>query len=295
MNHLPTLLALTAAASFGLAVVMVKKGHRYTDSYTGTATSITSTAMLFWLTLPLWWQEATWVPWVVGMWAVVGLLNPAVSLLLSFEGNRLLGHATSATLAATVPVFSAVGAILFLGEHLTTPLLIGTALVVPGAMLLGWQPAHARTFAWWAVVLPLGSAAIRASGQLVTKHGLESLPSPMMAALVPFSVSVVVIHLWVRWRARQFPPAPQSADSRQDRHMGQRWFVGVGTLNGLGFMAMNQAVLQGQLVQVAPLVATFPLFALLFSWVLKEAVGLRWWQTVGVLMAVAGVMVVSGG
>ena len=68
--------------------------------------------------------------------ALTGLFFPVAATLLGFEANRRMGPGTAGALSGTTPVFASAGAIVFLGEHLTTSVVMGTLVVVAGGALL---------------------------------------------------------------------------------------------------------------------------------------------------------------
>ena len=121
-------------------------------------------------------------------------------MYLAFEATKRMGATVSATIAATAPLFSAAGAMLALGEHLTLAILVGTLGTVVGIMVLSWKRQGPTNWALSALLFPIGAAAIRGTNHIVGKFGLEILPSPYFASLVSFTVSFAGAVLIYRYR-----------------------------------------------------------------------------------------------
>ena len=83
----PFLLALSASACFGLALVITQFGLRYVRAATGAAVSIPTTCVLFWLLSPFLLDLEGWQIQAVAIFAFVGLFFPAVVTLLTFEAS----------------------------------------------------------------------------------------------------------------------------------------------------------------------------------------------------------------
>src|SRR5258706_11657336 len=133
---LSTALALVASAFPGTAVVMANVGLRYLDPARGGLVSIPSTTLLFWLLAVFLFRGEGWNATAFAIFAVVGLIFPAVVTFLNFASNRLTGPTVAGTISSTTPLFAVLGAILFLGEPLSPAAAAGTA----GAVLRGRPP-----------------------------------------------------------------------------------------------------------------------------------------------------------
>src|SRR5712671_644215 len=149
-----TALALLASAFLGTAVVLANVGLRHLDPARGALVSIPSTTLLLWLLAPLLYRGEGWNATALAIFAVVGLIFPAVVTLLNFASNRITGPTIAGTISSTTPLFAVFGAVLFLGE-----------------------------------LLPLAGAAIRGGSQATVKAGLALWPDPFVAVLVGYTVS----------------------------------------------------------------------------------------------------------
>jgi len=279
-------LALVASAFLGTAVVIANLGLRYLDPARGALVSIPSTTAMFWLLALFLFRGEGWNATAFVIFAVVGLIFPALVTFLNFASNRLTGPTIAGTVSSTTPLFAVLGAMLFLSEPLTPAAAAGTAAIVLGVIALTARGAdRPRAWAAWVILLPLAGAAIRGGAQAAVKGGLVLWPDPFVAALVGYCVSSVTIFA----ANRAFVPRASAPFDRR----GISWFVAVGLCNGVGVLAMYAALNLGQVSVVSPLVATYPLFTLALSALLlrEERFGPR--VLLGVALTVAGVVVLA--
>jgi drug/metabolite transporter, DME family len=222
------------------------------------------------------------------MFAIVGIIRPAISTTLAISSIKLMGPTLTSSLTAATPIFGSVFAILILGEELSLPIAIGTAAVVAGAVVAAWNPRGLkRTWPLWAIALPLGASLIRAIGHIVTKYGLIEVASPSFAVLVGNTVSLGTAVL-VFSRERR---------SLTSTHSSNLWFFAAGIANALSVQFLNNALAVGDVVAVVPIVSATPVFTLLmgFFYFGRETIT---WRTVGtIVLIVPGVILValSGG
>ena len=282
---LSTALALAASAFLGTAVVIANVGLRYLDPARGALVSIPSTTLLFGVLAAFLFRGQGWNATAFAIFAAVGLIFPALVTFINFASNRLTGPTVAGTISSTTPLFAVLGAILFLGEPLSLVAAAGTAVIVLGVVALTARGSdRPRAWAAWVILLPLAGAAIRGGAQAAVKGGLALWPDPFVAALVGYCVSSVTIFAGNRAFARTGAPL--------DRR-GILWFMAVGICNGVGVLAMYAALNRGQVSVVSPLVATYPLFTLALSALVlrEEKFGPR--VLLGVVLTVAGVVVLA--
>src|SRR2546430_3150224 len=129
-------LALLSSAFLGTAVVLANVGLRHLEPARGALVSIPSTTVLLWLLAPLLYRGEGWNATALAIFAVVGLIFPAVVTLLNFASNRITGPTIAGTVSSTTPLFAVFGAALFLGEPLTLAAAAGTAAIVLSVVAL---------------------------------------------------------------------------------------------------------------------------------------------------------------
>lgn len=275
--------ALLAAALYGTGLVTTHYGLRHMPSLAGARVSIPSAALLFWLLSPfLGWTGWQWQ--ALGLFALVGLFYPAAVTLLTFAGNRRFGPTVSGTISSTTPLFAVLGAALFLGEAPGIREYVATVVIVLGTMALskpaeGATPAASRSALW----MPWSAALLRALAQVLSKAGLALWPNPFAAVITGYTMSAAIV-----WTAGMFVSG--SGASAFNRR-GVPWFVLTGVLNGTAVLSMYYALTTGPVGAVAPVVATYPLFTLALSATLLRHERLSARLIGGVVLTVAGVVI----
>jgi drug/metabolite transporter (DMT)-like permease len=285
-------LALGAAFCFALALILTQFGLRTVASWRSPIYSIGGSAVAAWLlAVPLvdWWGfdlEAALI------FAAVGCIFPVVVSILSVRSNEKLGPAVAGAVGNVTPLFAVLGAVLFLGERLVLGQLLGLILVVGGVALLALRGgasgsrAGGRQWSVWVLGLPLGAALVRGAIQPAIKSGLALWHEPLAAAAIGYTFSTAVILSLVGRRALREGPAIAS---------GVRWFLAVGFFNGTATFLLYAALGLGSITLVAPLVAVFPLIAVVLSYFLLRGEQLHAVGLLGILLSVGGVILLLGG
>jgi drug/metabolite transporter (DMT)-like permease len=279
-------LALVSSAFLGTAVVLANVGLRTLHPARGALVSIPSTTLAYWLLAPLLLHGDGGNATAFAIFAVVGVVFPAVVTLLNFTSNRITGPTIAGTVSSTTPLFAVLVAVLILGEPLTAPAAAGTAAIVLGVVVFTARgESGSRAWAAWAILLPLAGAAIRGGAQAAVKGGLALWPDPYAAVLIGYTVSCATIFA----ASRTLVPRTAAPFNRR----GVLWFMSVGACNGAGILAMYAALVRSPVSVVSPLVAAYPLFTLALSalFLREEKFGPR--VLTGVALTVAGVVVLS--
>ena len=273
--------ALAAATGLGAAMITTRLGLRYASPAAGAAIGVPSSTLVFWCLAPFLLDTARFDLEAAGVFALVGLFFPAAVTLLTYTGNQRMGPTITSSISCTTPMFALSGAILFLGETLTTGNVLGTGAIVLGMLALTWSGnAIPRSWPLWAIALPVAAAALRALAQVLTKAGLALWANPYAATLIGYTVSAAVILAATRLRGKRQP-----GDAR-----ATPWFVATGILNGTSMFLMYTALAKGKVALVSPIIATYPLFTLGLSLLMlrQERVPAR--VAVGAVLTVAGVV-----
>ncbi len=282
------LLAFGSAAFLGAALVLTQFGLRYVAPLPGAAISIPSFTLAFICLAPLLLRGETVLWSAVPIFAAVGLVFPAVLTLLTFEGNRRLGPVITAALGNLSPLFAVALAVLLLGEPLRLLQAIGLCVIVAGVVIITvTRPQDMRDWRHWALLLPIGAAALRGFIQPTIKFGLGIWPNPIAAGLTGYIVSALVVLIFARLKTGRFiADAPLA---------GRLWFVSVGMSNGVGVLLMYAALGSGPVALVAPLVATYPLITVGLSALLLGRIENAARLTGGTALTVAGVVMLLVG
>ena len=279
----PALLALLSAACFGGALIVVHFGLAHAPTHGAARISLSTTAILMWALAPFLLDVSGWHLTAAAIFALVGLFYPAAVTVITYESNRLLGPTLTGSISSCSPLFATAFAVMILGERLTLPGIAGCAIIVAALLLMSWQP-RAPAPLGWRLLLPLTGAAMRALAQTLGKLGLNLWPSPFAATLIGYTVSGAAI--WTMPQGR--------APRRSVRARAVAWFAAAGMLNGSALLLLYHALKSGKVSVVAPLVALYPVFTLVFSAVFVRSEALSRRTIVGCLVSVIGVVFLVG-
>jgi drug/metabolite transporter (DMT)-like permease len=213
-----------------------------------------------------------------------GLLQPGIGQLLVTLAIREAGASRASVVLGAAPLTSVTIALLFLGEPVRWPLLLGAVLIVVGGVELARdraRPAHVRRLGYlfaFVVTLLLG-----ARDNLVRwLSGTTSVPPAVAAAAGlagGLAMILVVLGPRVRRRLALRPMLP---------------FAAIGALMGGSYIALFEAYFRGRVTVVSPIVATESLWGVLLSLAFirhTELVGRR--VVAGALLVVAGSVLIG--
>jgi uncharacterized membrane protein len=287
MSSLPLLVpfyGLASAFLFALSNHFSNMGLQRSDARSGTLVSIATSAGAYWLLAPCFVKSSYWVTTAALIFAIVGIIRPALSTTLAISSIKMMGPTLTSTLTAVTPIFGTIFAVLLLGEQLSLALAIGTSAVVAGAVVAAWNPQGlGRTWPLWAIGLPLGASLIRAIGHIGTKYGLLEVDSPSFAVLVGNTVSLGTSLLVFKREVRPLWGVGST----------NLWFVAAGISNALSVQFLNNALAIGDVVAVIPIVSATPLFTLLMTIVYFGRETITWRTIATIALIVPGVIVVG--
>ena len=132
------LLSIVAAASWGAAAIFTRLGLQHFSPVVGTFVSMTATLAIIALITALAFRDALLAVSLnaVAWFALIGVLNFPLGRFLNFSSVQQIGVARSSPVLAVGPFFAIVMAVLFLGESLTAPIVLGAALILGGILLV---------------------------------------------------------------------------------------------------------------------------------------------------------------
>ena len=276
-------IALVAAFLFALSAHIQNMAPKGTSTQFGTlvliATQATlySAAGLFIIKPEYWFTTATL------LFAGAGLLRPTLSITLWVEGIKRLGPTLNAALTSIGPFFAALFGILLLGEQLTPMIAAGIALVVSGALLPALRTSGiAYGFPLWALLLPLGASALRNVAHAITKLGFAEVPSPLFAAMVGTCVSLVIV-------GTRFVATRQTIEGRLADY---RYYLASGIVTSFAVYLLNEALELGQVITVAPILASSPVFAALLGYFVFGRETLTWRTLLTIGLVVPGIVLI---
>jgi len=281
-------LALGSAALFGLGLVVTQFGLREMKPALGAIFSMPTAALVFWSSAPFLADFSGWDVDAVLLFAVVGIFFPGMITLLTFEANRLMGPYVSGAIGNLAPLFAVVAALVVLSEALDILQWLAVAAILGGVTSMSlrrqWEGGSWRR---WVIALPLGAALCRGLGPPALKIGLGWWPNPFVAVLICYARSASVAIAVGLWRTL--------GSARIITRKGVLAFACVGLCNGFAVMCWMQSLALGPVSLTSPVVASYPVFTLVFGAILLRRTKIDRNQGLGVLLTVVGVMLLTAG
>ena len=146
--------------------------------------------------------------------AAIGFLQIGVSYAMIFKAEESLSSGVTAVLFATFPIWTALLSLpLLRDEPLTLSRLAATGLAVGGVLLIE-APALRDLTGSSALLLPLGSAAFSALGNVWLKRSVSKVPpvqSLWAQTLVAGAMMLTLSLLWERGRTPHWTPTALAA------------------------------------------------------------------------------------
>jgi drug/metabolite transporter (DMT)-like permease len=282
----PQLIALAAALSYAISDIAAKRGLRYSTPITVTLVSVIihavtlSTALFVTRGVP----TISW--WVLSLFALTGTLQPVIRLF-TYAAIHHVGASRGSTLRGAHPLFSTTLAVMFLGEQISLPIVIGTILIVGGITLISWQPATPRaSFPWWHLGYPLGAALLAGISHPLRRYALGLANEPLYLATVVGLVALPWLGSYLVLPGKREQPV-------WNRECIAPFFA-AGVFETLGILLGIIALSVGEVVIVSPIIATSPLWILVGTWLFLRGIESLTLRTVlGALCVVSGTIAIS--
>ncbi|MSP78791.1 MAG: DMT family transporter [Dehalococcoidia bacterium] len=299
-------LALAAAIFWGFATVLGRMALFHLSPTR--VTVITLGVGAAFITLPavvLYREEIFSLTAPVLLWiAVVGILQYTLGRQLALTSSRMTGVSRTAPFFAVAPVFAAVLAVVFVGEMVSPPLVLGIACVVFGSILLAADQSTSQ------------SAPTPATGASITKTPVSMKVSRRttligaalaLAATASYGTSYFVAKLTggvsampatgLAILAASFATLPYTIPAlRQKVNAPGRayWIAALSAIASfIGLLCLFAATSQGSVVKVSTVVALNPLVSIALGQILlRRTERLTWLLALAVVLMLGGAIIV---
>lgn len=277
------LLAVASAVVIGLGLALTQMGVRHLPPLRGACVSIPATALFFLVLAPMTVDFGAADAKAASLFALAGLLFPAAVTLMNYGATLRIGPSMTGALGNLAPLCAVFAAFVLLGETPRAGQLAAIAVILFGVALLFGNPfGRGGATIDWAVALPIAAAVIRGVVQPVVKLGLAAWPNPFAATLFAYVASSLVLVSAGLLR--------EGGNLYRFEGRGWLWFPLVGICNGLGLLLIYAALARGPVAVVAPLAACYPVPTMIFSRYLVAREPLAPRMGFGVIVTVAGVV-----
>jgi DME family drug/metabolite transporter len=250
-------IALLAAIAYALSFILAKRGMRHSTPITITFVSLLlQTTILFIVALAV-----TGIPeipaFIFAIFVIAGVLQ-AVVRQLTYIGIEKIGAARSGPIRASVPLWSATLAIVFLGERMTTGIALGTLLVFAGIVLISWRADEGiKDFRPWYVIAPLLAAILGGVVYPLRRYALRYSDEPIYFGAIVGVVGLLCTSLYIA--------VPATKERLVWHRQSIGYFIAGGGFESLGLLLVLYALTYGPVIVVTPLTATLPLWVVLGS------------------------------
>ena len=279
----PTL-ALTAAVLSAAATIFIRQGLRGGDPYTGFWINCMVGAGGMWLCVLVTGGIGHVSTRSLLLFAAAGIIGTVGGRLARFVAIEKVGASVAAAVINLTPLIATVLAILFLGEHVTLPIVVGTVVIVVGTVLLSVSGKQLG-FRPWMITLPLLSATAFGVVAIIRKVGLGEM-RPVLGTAINYTSALIAIS------------SLMLASGHRGIYTCRGWtlayFIAAGVAENVGVFLTIVALGYGAVSVVLPLTAAAPLFVLLFTPLFLRGVEVLTARVaVGTVLIVVGVYLIT--
>jgi uncharacterized membrane protein len=277
-------LALGAAFLSAAATIFIRQGLRRSDPYTGIWINLMVGTVALWAAVLVTGGVVHVSLHSALLFVLAGLIGTVGGRLLRFLAIEKVGASVSSAVLNLQPLISTGLAILFLGEHVTMPIVLGTVVIVAGTVLLS-ASGEQLGFRPWQIVLPLASAACFGIVAILRKIGLGQM-GPVIGTAINVTTALIV------FSALMLASGHRGILACRGRALAH--FVAAGITENTGVFLTIVGLSLGAVSVVTPLTATGPIFVLLLSPIFLRGVEVLTTRVVvGTLLIVAGVYLIT--
>jgi len=283
---LPQTIALLSAIAYASTFILSRRGLPYSTPLTITLVTLIVQTAALWSVLFLTTGIPKVAPLALFVFVIAGILQFVIRQL-TYIGIDKVGAAVSGPLRATVPFWSAAVAIVFLGEHLTVGIAIGTSLVFAGILLISWRAGETvKQYRPRHLVFPLLAAIIGGMLYPVRRYALTLSKEPLFFGAVVGLIALLTVLIYLA--------LPTTKDKLVWHPKCLGYFFFTGLFETIGLLLVLYALSLGPVVIVSPIVSTLPLWVILGSKFLLrdlERITPRIW--LGAALVVLGTIAIS--
>lgn len=277
-------MALGSAMCSAAATVLIRQGLRGSNPQTG-----------FWINLAvgvggLWTAVLLFTPadalafQAVPFFVLSGLIGTVGGRLARFLGIEKVGAPVAAAINNLNPFIATGLAIVFLGERVTLPILLGTSVIVGGTVLLSLSGRQVG-FRLRHLVYPFTAACCFGVVAIIRKLGLAQT-GPLFGAAVNMTAALIAYSA--------FLAVTSSLHVMRCQGRSLWYFVAAGVAENTGVSLLIVALSLGHVSIVSPLAGTAPLFVLPMTRVFLRGIeSLTWRIVVGSVLIVCGVVLLT--
>lgn len=253
--------AITSAFLYGLSNVITRIGLQYANILSAVLITLLSCVIsslvlcFFFTSLNQFLNKA------VLFFLAAGIIGPFWGRFFLYQGIDRVGTSIASPLSETKPLFSAIAAVLVLGEKLTSSIAFGVLLMMVGTATISGEQSGGQIEKKWSkkdLIFPLISGVCYGVAHVLRKIGLNVAPEPIMGVMVQNVGALALTPLLVLTQKDH-----QSSLSKNK----QAWLILslAGILHVAGQWCLFKALDLGKVVVVSPLASLSTFFVLVLT------------------------------
>ena len=230
-------------------------------------------------------------PTALGWILVLGIMGYPMARLLLITAISMVGAARAVPMAGIQPVIAFTLGVLLLGERPNLLVTLGTPVIVAGLFLVvmprprsnsGGTVIHVRRLGY---ILALCGAATFASRDVISRHVVSDIASPLVTAGLALAVGGVILSVLLH---RQVARSIQTLPGKYLMICGL-----AGLFQGLAVASLFQALSRAPVTVVSPIYACTPLITLILARIfLRRLEPIDFLLVAGTGLSVSGVILV---
>ena len=203
-----------------------------------------------------------WEPAGVFWFVLVGLFGPFASRHIQYSAIPRIGVSRYQVLLQTVPIWSALIAIIFVGEALGPFTALGTVFIIAGSIFLVKEHhTESRGVSLIYLAFPLMAACLLGATPTFRKFGFIHIPSSSLGMAIGLGAGLLFSLI-------SFFLFPSKKESGRWEWRPSLLVISGGAINAISAVAYWRAIQVGDVVEVIPITRLSLLFVLLFSWII---------------------------
>ena len=284
------LLAIAAAFFYGLVTIFQTVGLRYSNPLSALlisqVSSLAAALVICFFTV----SADQFASRAVVYFVASGAIAPFIAQFLLVVGINRVGGSIASALYQVRPLFSALGAVIILGEGLTASIGLGMLLMVFGTAAISFEQSGGKIDKEWSrkdLIFPIMSGACFGIGHVFKKIGLNITPIPIIGATVQTAAALAFFSVFAL-----APRKKQMVNLRDKRAWLALGLAGFSSVAAM--LCFFSALNLGQVVVVVPLSSCGPLFVLLLVRLfLKKVERVTWKIVLGAVLIIGGAVVLA--
>lgn len=275
-------LALVASFCTALSSVMATKAMRNTDPDTANLVLTGSQSIVLTLLLLRDIPELN----IMGLvwFALAGICASFIGRIFTLKSYKTIGVSTSSAIVGTSPLMVAFLAIIFLGEPLVLPIIVGSLLVVGGIGLINVKSGK-FSLDLGSLYLPVAASVLFAVANILRKMGTNILPHSVLGAQFSTIAGLAACVVYMGMKG--------SLKLNYERD-STPLLAGSGVINSIAWITLTMAISLGKVSVMSSIIYSYPLFSVILArFLLRDTESLTRNTVLGCVFIVIGVVIVS--